>query len=173
MILDNLPDWAIYALLVGVPIAGIIIGGLAQSSKKDYKKLTQNPNETAKACVGCIVMIILSLLFPTFCSDSSKPPPVPPPLVQPTTYNITYSVTGSATVANLTYRNESGGTDQMQADLPWSKTFRALPGSHLYISAQNDSDVGTVKVEIKVGGTVVQSGQTNAEYGIATASGRL
>lgn len=114
----------------------------------------------------------------TFAPQSSPPPPAaaPPQVAAPqvkATSTIVYEVTGSTDSASLTYRNASGGTDQMEVSLPWSKTFEAAPGAFLYLSAQNQNDYGALRVQVKVDGIVAQEGETNAEYGIATASGKL
>lgn len=90
-------------------------------------------------------------------------------------FYIEYVVSGSSSSASLSYSNEGGGTEQRDVRLPWSKNFVAAKGSHLYISAQNDStrDESTVIVEIKVNGVAVKRSEAEGKYKIASASGRL
>lgn len=68
------------------------------------------------------------------------------------------SVAGTARQAGITCVNESGGTDQMEVRLPWSKQFQGRPGQRLYVSAQNKTDQGGLTVQIVLNGAVVQSG---------------
>ena len=88
-------------------------------------------------------------------------------------YVIEYVVSGSALVASLTYSNLSGGTEQHQVAVPWRMYFTASKGHLAYISAQNKAAYGRVRVEILVNGVSVKTSESSAEYGIATASGRL
>lgn len=88
-------------------------------------------------------------------------------------FYVEYLIEGSAYSANLTLRNESGGTEQIAVQLPWKKSFTAKRGSFVYISAQNNSVVGNISVSIKLNGAVVKASQSSAEYGIASASGHL
>jgi hypothetical protein len=74
--------------------------------------------------------------------------------------------------ADLTYRNESGGTEQRTVYLPWSLEMWRAPGTFVYLSAQNHGGSG-VQTTIFVEGRILQEAESTAEYGIATASGRI
>lgn len=86
---------------------------------------------------------------------------------------VTYVVGGSTSSARLTYRNESGGTEQRTVSLPWTLEMRAVPGQFLYLSAQKKQTYGTVKTSIEIEGQVLQEAESDTEYGIASASGRV
>jgi len=84
----------------------------------------------------------------------------------------TYRVSGTAKSASLTYETPTG-TEQRTVNLPWSKTYKFSKGDFAYISAQNQGEVGTVKVEIKVDGTVWKHAESSGAYVIASCSGAL
>lgn len=86
---------------------------------------------------------------------------------------VRYEVTGSASSAGLTYSNASGGTEQREVALPWRTSFDGTPGQHLYLSAQNKDDSGTVRVAISVNGVEAKQAESSGAYAIATANGRL
>lgn len=86
---------------------------------------------------------------------------------------VTYSVTGSTRSASLTYTNGSNGTEQRTVDLPWSASFEGTPGQHIYLSAQNQEDTGSVRVTISVNGREVKRSDSSGAYAIATANGTL
>ncbi|MCI0728860.1 MAG: hypothetical protein L0332_19390 [Chloroflexi bacterium] len=66
-----------------------------------------------------------------------------------TQYRIKYAVTGTASRASLTYSNAQGGTEQITVELPWESDMGYFPaGDFVYISAQNDSESGSVICEI-------------------------
>lgn len=88
-------------------------------------------------------------------------------------FAIEYTVEGSAHSASLTYSNEQGGTEQHDVTLPWRKLVVMRKRGFAYISAQNKSDSGDVKVEITLNGVPVKASQSSASYGIASASGRI
>lgn len=95
---------------------------------------------------------------------------------KPKDYKVKYRVTGSASPASLTIRNASGGIDQMKVSIPWETEFTAQPRTSrsLYLAAQKQDEYnGSLKTEILVNGEVVQSGETNASYGIASCAGSI
>jgi hypothetical protein len=90
----------------------------------------------------------------------------------PETYAVTYSVTGiNTSSASITYENSTGGTSQETVKLPWSKSFTFKRDAFLYISAQNQSNAGTVTASIKANNTTIKTSTSNGAYAIATASG--
>jgi hypothetical protein len=95
----------------------------------------------------------------------------PAPASATGTYTVLYVVSGSAKQASLTYNNSQGGTAQQTVNLPWQTQFTMKKGDFLYISAQNQADVGSVVSEIKVDGNVFKSTISSGAFVIATASG--
>lgn len=87
--------------------------------------------------------------------------------------SVKYEVRGSAVSASLTYQNQSGGTDQKTANLPWTLVFKGQRGAFVYISAQNQRDYGRLYVAIYVDSQLMQQAESNSPYGIASASGQL
>lgn len=104
------------------------------------------------------LLITLVLLTCSACATSQK------------SYRVTYEVGGTAKSVNLTYTNESGGTEQRNADLPWSKTFSARDGDFLYISAQDQGGSGDVVAYIILNGNTKKSAHSSGPYTIATSS---
>ena len=88
-------------------------------------------------------------------------------------YHVTYRLTGSARTADLTIQNASGGTEQKTVRLPWSLNFDGRDAQFLYISAQNTGATGTLKCEILLNSTVVQTADADGAYKIASCSGKI
>jgi hypothetical protein len=85
-------------------------------------------------------------------------------------YQVTYSVTGSGQLASVTYEGP-GGTEQEKIVAPWQKTFTALDGKFLYISAQNESETGgELQVSIDADGKNLKSSSSSGEFTIASTS---
>jgi len=89
---------------------------------------------------------------------------------------------------NLTYHNESGGTEQTTVSIPWKLRMMCVSGSFLYISAQKGEEpwdhVPTqgnsvlwhnraIRAAIYVDGHLLQQAQSTAAYGIAASSGEV
>jgi len=97
-------------------------------------------------------------------------------------YRVTYEVVDTATdSASITCTNESGGTEQADASLPWTKSFTARYGDFLYISAQRKpiqigdttiGESGSITTRITVNGKTVKTTTSKGEYVIASASYR-
>ncbi len=88
-------------------------------------------------------------------------------------HQVEYVVDGDCKAAALTYSNAGGGTEQREFDLPAALSFRATQGAFLYLSAQKKGTDGSVRVRIKVDGTIVRQSVSTSPYGIATANARL
>jgi hypothetical protein len=105
--------------------------------------------------------------------------------------HVDYDVDGTAKYANLTFRNENGGMDQKQVQLPFHVESYVRGGSLVPLSAQkvrvtrpdslrlrsakelaNGRD-GVVHVAIRVNAIVLQEASADAPFGIATARGRV
>jgi hypothetical protein len=102
-----------------------------------------------------------------------KPPTVTPSSAASSSTS-SYRVSGTAKWASVTYRNETGGTQQeMDVELPLTHDLGTPNhGQVFYISAQNSGGGDTVVVEILLKGESVKRSESSGEYVIATASGR-
>lgn len=88
------------------------------------------------------------------------------------TYNVIYEIRGSAESADLTLKNEQGGTEQFSVKLPYHYELVGTTGAFLYISAQNEGEFGTVEVAIKANGKTLKQSISGGAYKIASASTR-
>jgi hypothetical protein len=90
--------------------------------------------------------------------------------------------------ANLTYRNETGGSQQTTVTIPWELKMQCAAGFISYISAQKgeepwDPVPSTAKsglwhnraihVAVYVDGRIVQQAESSAPYGVASASAQV
>jgi hypothetical protein len=97
----------------------------------------------------------------------------------PGTRVINYEVDGSVHSAFLTYRDAGGVTRQEYVDLPYKEQFFAPYGAFVYLSAQkrargiDDGRSGKLHVLVRVGGVPFRESETEAAFGIATASGKV
>jgi len=96
-----------------------------------------------------------------------------PLVLPPGVHRIEYKLDGSARIAGVTYRNASGGTEQMDVAVPAGTTFFAASVSFVYFSAQNKTASGDVHVMVLVDGRILQQATSSTAYGIATASGSV
>jgi hypothetical protein len=89
------------------------------------------------------------------------------------TQEVEYRVSGTAGRVTVTYRNPSGGTEQIGSQtLPWSVTFSCEAAQFLYVSAQNISgESGTVTTQIVRGGKQYKSSTSTGVGVMATAEG--
>jgi len=74
------------------------------------------------------VLLIVSVFALTFSACSS-------PTSTTKTYTIKYEVTGTAKTASIFYRNETGGFDEREEKLPWSKTITVSASEKNYFGA--------------------------------------
>lgn len=84
--------------------------------------------------------------------------------------SVMYVVSGTARAASITVRNGTGGTEQIDAALPWRMTVAAEAGQFVYVSGQNDGATGTVRCAIVRGGQTLAQAQSEAAYGVAECS---
>jgi hypothetical protein len=75
--------------------------------------------------------------------------------------------------ASLTYRNASGGTDQITVSLPWQLTFTGQVKQFVYLSAQNLERETAVECTIYFDGVPEKKSITTTPLGIATVSGTI
>ena len=89
---------------------------------------------------------------------------------------ITYRVFGTAFASDITYANETNGTDHVtighnsQGETWWEKAVTLPPGRVAYLSAQNNDDHGSVVAEIIAQGKVIKRSESSGAYCIATVS---
>jgi hypothetical protein len=96
------------------------------------------------------------------------------PEPEPDSYTVRYRIGGTASEADITIENASGGTEQKTVDVPWSETFEAELGQFVYVSAQSQDDADrTINCEIQVNGTVLESAESRGQYVIASCSGSV
>jgi len=93
----------------------------------------------------------------------------------PDTADYYYEVTGTASKVNVTYSDLFGGTlQESNKSLPWtSKTFtNDSPENRIfaYISAQNQTNTGTVTVSIYRNGKMEKTASSTGAYVIASTS---
>jgi hypothetical protein len=120
-----------------------------------------------------LIVLAVLVMFGIACGESTIVPNNSSGAT--TTHTITYQVVGTARSASITYENMQGGTEQGDYKLPikkeWTYTGSVPAGQFLYISAQNDSESGTVTCQILVDGTVWKTSTSSGAYVICTASG--
>ena len=91
--------------------------------------------------------------------------------------NLHVPYTPSRSLANVTYQNASGGTEQHLVELPWTLELREQPlGAFAYISAQKSDtfdDMSSIHVAVYEDGVLLQEATSGGEYAIASASGRV
>ncbi len=75
--------------------------------------------------------------------------------------------------AALTYRNASGGTEQVTVSLPWDLSFSAQIKQFVYLSARKTESAGTIECTIYLDGFPVKKATANSPFGIATVSGTV
>lgn len=86
---------------------------------------------------------------------------------------VTYEVTGTAAAASITFEHPTGSSQVDPVTLPWRTTFEAPSGQFVYLSAQNDTQAGTIVVRIDVDGATIGESQASGAYVIATADGTI
>lgn len=84
-------------------------------------------------------------------------------------YQVKYVISGNANSAFITYFNETGGTEQIEANLPWQKEMNVDAGAALSLVAQNNG-TGTITCEIWVNGEKKKTSTSTAQYGVVTCS---
>jgi len=83
--------------------------------------------------------------------------------------DVKYVISGTATSALVTYTNETGGTEQVNANIPFTKEFTVSTGASLSIVAQN-SGSGSITCEIWVDGELKKTSTSTAQYAVVTCS---
>jgi len=96
-----------------------------------------------------------------------------------TPVDVLYEVEGTASGASVTMEKPDG-TEQVDVDLPMMNNaggqgveLKFMPGSFVYISAQNEGAYGEVTCRITVDGMVMSENTSSADYGIASCDARV
>ena len=107
-----------------------------------------------------LLIILSSFLILVGCEDSKEG------------WDVMYRVTGSGSSFDVTMSNEDGVTSQLDnVNSNWSYSFHTEDERHfLYVSAQNQSNSGSVTTEIYIDGTLEKSSTSNGAYVIASCS---
>jgi len=111
---------------------------------------------------------ILLFLLAVGCSNSTGP--------KNKTHAVLYEVQGSTVQVFVTIENEDGGTSQFdKISPPWTYSFpdKKDEGTFVFISAQNQTDRGSVTVNIYRDGDLFKTATSTGAYVIAEASGSL
>jgi hypothetical protein len=88
-----------------------------------------------------------------------------------TLHAVRYEVQGTTTSAALTYRNSTGGTEQINATLPWSTEFQLKTGEAVFLSARNMGGDGTVKCTILLDSQVYRTAESTGANKICSVRG--
>jgi hypothetical protein len=122
--------------------------------------------------IGGIVVLVVAL--PVVCNVCSNTGNSLSGSFGTTTANVKYEVEGRGTsTASMTYSSAGGTQQDGDKYLPWSHSFTAGSGHHLYISAQNQSRGGGLTVRILVNGTERKTANCSGPYCIASSSDLL
>lgn len=96
--------------------------------------------------------------------------PIEPPVEE--WHNFYYEVTGTGDSFFVTYENADGNTSQNSSvKSGWRYSWKQKGTCWLYLSAQNNSDKGSVTVKIVREGVTVSSNTSYGGYSIADVSG--
>jgi hypothetical protein len=79
--------------------------------------------------------------------------------------DVMYEVIGSAPMADIQLTNPSGGTEEYQdAGLPWRFSYGGFQNSQAYLYAHNNTDEGSITVNIYVNGKLVRTATSTGPY---------
>jgi hypothetical protein len=113
--------------------------------------------------------VVLSILW---VIGSLMGPTTAPPELRRVTYTV-QDFSFDNNPVELTYQNQSGGTEQRKVSMPWNLEIKARSGAFLYLSAQKQGERGTIHATIYIDGQVLQQADSDSPYGIASVSGRV
>ena len=106
------------------------------------------------------LLLILALIG---CSKSSPSPA--------TLGNVVYTVTNTAGAMDVTYQNETNGTNQQVVNGSATISLKMKSGSFVYVSAQSQFKQSQVSVKITFNGKTIDQSTSTGDYCVATASG--
>lgn len=122
-------------------------------------------------------MVLLLIVGAAVClsgGNRSARTVVPRATAAPKVHTVQYEADGDGRRVSLTYENAQGGSEQTEYHTPWRKTLTDVPtGQFVYLSAQNQTDSGTITCRIYVDGTLWRESESSGAYVIATCSGSV
>ncbi|MHB8086256.1 MAG: MmpS family transport accessory protein [Dehalococcoidia bacterium] len=81
---------------------------------------------------------------------------------------VMYEVVGTATAVDIQLTNPAGGTDEYQdVGLPWRFTYGGFDNSQAYIYAHNNTEDGSITVNIYVNGKIERTATSSGSYATA------
>ncbi len=150
--------------LIGLAILGLVFFFVKELMKPAEDKPAQPEKKKSSLLVILIVIgvvILLCLVGSSFLNTGG--------LTAGDQYE--YRVSGTARSVSVTYFNADGGTEQVESNIPFSKTFSIKNGGAISLLAQNKGDSGSIVCEIYKNGKLWKSATTTAGYGICTLAG--
>jgi len=137
---------------------------------------SQKPQELSKTATFLIIFIVIAVIFyfviqsigtgGTRGGSSSQDN-------KSKSRVVTYEIGGTTDRASLTLSNASGGTEQIEVRVPWTKAFSMEQGDFAYISGQNDRDNGSITCKILVDYQLYKVSESSGAYVIASCSGSV
>ena len=78
---------------------------------------------------------------------------------------VMYEVVGTAAAVDIQITNPSGGTDAYQdMSLPWRFSYGGFDNTQAYIYAHNNTEEGSITVNIYVNGELVRTATSSGPY---------
>lgn len=147
--------------------------GHDQEEKKSTEQLNIKKNSSSNILVIFIFLIIFALLCFFIVTSRNSLNKSESNSTLPNIYHtVIYKIDGSTNSASITYENETGDTEQRDIRVPNEiKMGMITSGTFVYISAQNNEDIGSVSCEIWIDGVKYKSANSSGAYVIATCSG--
>ena len=154
--------------------------------KQDAESRADSSHEARRRMISLLMMAIgvfgVWLIFTAEHGPGHASPPAVSGLrtvrllVEPTCFT-----DGFCESTSVTYTNEWGGTEQTHigddvdnahfGPHKFDLNFTSAPGTFVSLSAQNEGDEGTVRVEIDVDGHFFKEAKSDEAYGIASVDG--
>jgi hypothetical protein len=106
-----------------------------------------------------IILALLTVLFVSQANSQGK---------------VEYVVNSSSPGLSITYTNEGGNTEQKKVKSTlWKTSFIGTPNQFVYISAQTLNKNTQIGVKIIYNGEIIERANSNGDYVVASASGKL
>jgi hypothetical protein len=128
---------------------------------------------------GALVLGLFLVSVVVISSRQPRPPLSSPPAteraapapVRESVYSYRVRGASGARRASLTFTTPDGSSSQVaEVALPWTHMAPRAAGQHLYVSAQNLDDAGSLTVEILRDGEIFRTARADGRFAIASAS---
>jgi hypothetical protein len=138
----------------------------------DSYEATLMSQAKAKKKGGIITAVVVIALVGSCAFMMSRPgTPSKSTSSSPSLTRVEYEITGSARSVDVTLNNATGGTEQYSdVPVPYEYTYSNFTDDFLYVSAQNNGELGSVTVSIYRNGSKIKAASSSGAYVIATAS---